>query len=374
MPDPGIIGEAHHLLDEQLAAVIRRVRLPRDHYLYRPFRVEQQLGEPGRVAQHQGQPLVGRNPPGEADRQHVVVQRVADPGQLGIGGAALAPGGVQPPPGLRHQPAAQDAADRPDPLGRRGRDEVPWLPVLRQRGVSVAGRPGSGSGTGRGQIQDLGRDPGRGVHAVRHRADRHLRGVEPRPQAGEHLPADLAVQPAHAVDPLRQPHPHHGHVEHAGIAAGVRLRAECEDPIARQRRIFRWPAELALHHLPGEPVDAGRHRGVRGEHRAGPAGGERLVEAEPAGRVLADALQAKEAGVALVGMEDLRLRVPGDRAELPDRAHPADAEQELLAEAVIAAPAVQPVGDLAQRGLVPLHVGVEQQQRYPAHLREPDLR
>ena len=69
--------------------------------------------------------------------------------------------------------------------------------------------------------------------------------------------------------------------------------------------------------------------------------------------VLADALEAEEAGVALVGVEDLRPRVPGDRAELPDRPHAADSEQQFLAEPVIAAAAVQPVGDLAQGRVVP---------------------
>ena len=78
--------------------------------------------------------------------------------------------------------------------------------------------------------------------------------------------------------------------------------------------------------------------------------------------------------MALVGMEDLGLRVAGDLAELPDRPHAADPEQQLLTEPVVAAAAVQPVGDLAQRWLVALHVGVEQQQRDPADLGQPDLR
>ena len=67
-------------------------------------------------------------------------------------------------------------------------------------------------------------------------------------------------------------------------------------------------------------------------------------------------------------------RVPAQRAERPDRAHPAHAEQQFLAEPVVAAAAVQPVGDLVQVGLVLLHVGVEQQQRDPADLGHPDLR
>src|ERR1022692_1151628 len=41
---------------------------------------------------------------------------------------------------------------------------------------------------------------------------------------------------------------------------------------------------------------------------------------------------------------------------------------------VIAGPAVQPVGDLAQGRVVALHIGIEQQQRHPADLGQPDLR
>ena len=78
--------------------------------------------------------------------------------------------------------------------------------------------------------------------------------------------------------------------------------------------------------------------------------------------------------MALVGVEDLGLGVRRDRAERPDRPDPADAEQQFLPEPVLAAAAVEPVGDLAQRRVVLLHVGVEQQQRDPADLRDPDLR
>ena len=78
--------------------------------------------------------------------------------------------------------------------------------------------------------------------------------------------------------------------------------------------------------------------------------------------------------MALVGVEDLGRGMPAQRAERPHRAHPADAEQQFLAQPVVAAAAVQPVGDLVQVGLVLLHVGVEQQQRDPADLGHPDLR
>ena len=87
------------------------------------------------------------------------------------------------------------------------------------------------------------------------------------------------------------------------------------------------------------------------------------------GRQLADPLQAEEARVALVGVEHLGLRVPGDRAVRADGAHPADADEDLLADALVLVAAVEPVGDAAQVGVVLLDVGVEQQQRHPADLR-----
>ena len=68
-------------------------------------------------------------------------------------------------------------------------------------------------------------------------------------------------------------------------------------------------------------------------------------------------------------MEHLRLDAEGVQG-----AHPADAEQDLLPQPVLAAAAVQPVGDRPLGGGVLVHVGVEQQQRRPADLGAPDLR
>ena len=182
------------------------------------------------------------------------------------------------------------------------------------------------------------------------------------------------MQLADAVDPLGQPHAHHGHVEHGRVAAGERLRAQGQHPVSRQRRVGGGPAEVPLYEVAAEPVDPGRHRRVRGEHRAGPAQLDGLLEGEALLGVLPDALHAEEAGVSLVGVEDLRLSMAGERAERPDRPDSAHAEEQFLPQPVIAAAAVEPVGDLAQRGLVLFHVGVEQQQRHPADLGHPDLR
>ena len=97
---------------------------------------------------------------------------------------------------------------------------------------------------------------------------------------------------------------------------------------------------------------------------------ERLVEAEALGVLqLADALEAQVAGVSLVGVEHRRRGVARRRAEGAHGAHPADADEDLLADPVVLVAAVEPVGDAAQVGLVLLDVGVEQQQRDAADAR-----
>ncbi len=63
---------------------------------------------------------------------------------------------------------------------------------------------------------------------------------------------------------------------------------------------------------------------------------------------------------------------PSMRGERADRPHPADTGQDLLHDAMFLVAAVEPVGDAAQLVLVLGDVGVQQQQRNPAHLRDPD--
>ena len=85
------------------------------------------------------------------------------------------------------------------------------------------------------------------------------------------------------------------------------------------------------------------HRRVGGEDAAGADRLDRLAEGEA--RLLdelADALEAEEAGVALVGVEHL-----GVDAERVERPHAADAEQDLLAQPVLGVAAVEAVGDVA---------------------------
>ena len=98
-------------------------------------------------------------------------------------------------------------------------------------------------------------------------------------------------------------------------------------------------AEVLRDEIDREAVDARGHGGVRGEHGARAADLERLVERHRRilGDELADALEAEEAGVALVRVEDLGCRGAGDAAVGAQGANAADAEQHLLLQAMLAA-------------------------------------
>ena len=89
--------------------------------------------------------------------------------------------------------------------------------------------------------------------------------------------------------------------------------------------------------------------------------------AVPLGDELAGALGEQERGVALVEVPRRRLE-----PERPDRPDAADAEDQLLVEPHLAAADVQDVGDRAVRLVVLGQVGVEQQDRHPPDLGEPD--
>ena len=207
------------------------------------------------------------------------------------------------------------------------------------------------------------------MYAVGDRADRHLGAVEAGPQLGEHLAAHDAVKLGDAVAALGHPQPHVGHVEHRRITLG----AELEDPFDGHARERAVTAEVALDQIHREAVDARGHGRVGREDGARAHGLLRLVERQAVRHQLADALDSEEAGVTLVGVEDLGLGVPGECCEGADRAYAPDAQQHLLVQPVLGGAAVEPVGDLALLGQVVLDVGVEQQQRDAADLGPPHV-
>ena len=367
VPDLGVVGEPDDVLDELLAAVVGRVRLAGDHQLDGALGVEQQPLEPLGVAHHQRQALVRRCTPREAHGQHVGVQRIVDPGELCAGRTPLGPRLGQASTGVLDEPLTQHPLGRPHRLTGDRVHDVP-------EGVDVLGvRRHAGA---RGELEDLAADPGGAVHAVGDGPDRHLGLVEGRPEPLEHPARDVPVQLGDAVGALGQAEAHDGHVEHRRVTALVVLGAQRQDPFDGDARAGAGVGEVLLDERPGEPVDPGGDRRVRGEHRRGASDLERGVEVQArTGGVdgeLADALQPQEPRVTLVGVEDLGRLVPGDARERPQRLDPADAEQQLLAQPVLGVAAVEAVGHVDVLLAVALHVGVEHEQRHASDPRHPD--
>ena len=119
----------------------------------------------------------------------------------------------------------------------------------------------------------------------------------------------------------------------------------------------------------GVGVVARRDRRVGGEDGARADGLERVV-GEP---VALDSRRASSSA-ANAAWPSLRCTTPGSIAERVQRAHAADAEQQVLGQAQVAVADVQARGDPAVGDVVLRAVGVEQQQRDAADVDAPDLR
>ena len=104
------------------------------------------------------------------------------------------------------------------------------------------------------------------------------------------------------------------------------------------------------------------------EDRPGAHGLEGLVDRQAlVDDEAADALEAEEAGVALVGVEHLRGLADG--VEGPDAP---DAQEDLLAQPVLGVASVEPVGHRPAGGVVAVDVGVEQVEVHPSDVGAPD--
>jgi hypothetical protein len=152
------------------------------------------------------------------------------------------------------------------------------------------------------------------------------------------------------------------------VVAVVTRLAERQQLLLGDATSFRPLAEVLADQIDVEGLVPGRYGRMRGEQRVSgdvaQRGGDRLGIPLPQ---LATPLERQEGGVALVD-------VPGRRLDPQrfERAGAADAEQDLLAEAHLAAAHVERRGDRAIRRMVDRQVGVEQQHRDASDLGPPD--
>ncbi len=133
--------------------------------------------------------------------------------------------------------------------------------------------------------------------------------------------------------------------------------AEREERFAIRAERAPGAREVGFDEAEGKRVVACRHRRVRRENRRAPDRLERRLERRAALDEIADALQHDKRRVAFV-------EVPGRwlNAHRLERAHAADAEDDLLLDARLAIAAVEARRQLAIPGRVLFEIGVEEKQ------------
>src|SRR5690606_29981230 len=145
--------------------------------------------------------------------------------------------------------------------------------------------------------------------------------------------------------------------------------AERHEPIPRLAHLPDVSAEIAFQQLGREIIVTGCDGGVgREDDACGRAQGG-IAEALALEQQGTRSLARGERGVTLVQVDDLRLEAGG-----AERAHAADAEEDLLLQTVLVVAAIQAVGDAAILGPVLRNVRVEQEERDAPHVGPPDAR
>ena len=161
------------------------------------------------------------------------------------------------------------------------------------------------------------------------------------------------------------------HVELGAVALDA--EAEAQQPL--DGHAARVGPAVAVEQGTGHPADevrvealvAGSDRRMDREHAVAAHDVEGIVERQARGDVLPRPFREQERGMAFV-------QVPhrGRQVELAQRPHAADAEHELLVQPHLATADVKDVRDRAVGVVVVRDVGVEQQDRDPPHLGDPD--
>ena len=173
-------------------------------------------------------------------------------------------------------------------------------------------------------------------------------------ERGPHLARDLAVQRGDAVRVGGEAQRHGREPERFGLAE----LAEREQVLLGDAGLVRERRDVVADQRGAEDLVAGGDGRVGGEDGGGLDVRDRVVGRHAVLDERADALDREEGGVALVHVEDVRVD-----AERLERTDAADAEQQLLADAVLAVAGVERVGE---------HLDLEQVERdgMPTSLRQ----
>ena len=169
-------------------------------------------------------------------------------------------------------------------------------------------------------------DPGREVHAVGDRRDRHFPHRQAGPQLFPHALRNFAVQAADRIAKGRSLHSADGHRE-GFVGLSARGTPQREERIQRDSRLQAVGSKMLPHHAQVETVESGGYRGVGGEDVVGARGMPGFIEGETVIRHQnANSLDGQERGMPFVhvingGVEAQRLvpRGSGFFAEPPRR-------------------------------------------------------
>ena len=329
------------------------MRLARHDDPHRPAGAVQQRAQPLGVAEQQVRALVRREAPREAEVERVLVEALEHRAErLRAVAAGLEPVGQHLADLVEHR--ALVGAVRPPQLQRRHRAR--GAEVRRPRALVAAPHQRGHRFAG----------PGREVHTVGHRRDRHLAFEQARPERVQQLLRGAAVHLADAVDVAREAHREVGHVEDAAAVFAV-LAPQREEAVPRQADPLLGVAEVGPDQVLAEAVVTRRHRRVRREQRGLRDVGPRRLEGQPlAAHEQRRALERQERRVPLVHVVARRTQVHGAQ-----QAHAAAAQHDLLLDPHLALAAVEVARDRAVLFAVLRHVGVEQVERHAADARAP---
>ena len=171
---------------------------------------------------------------------------------------------------------------------------------------------------------------------------------------------------ADGVRAVRQPQRERGHVELAAVA--VDAEAELEHPSTGTPPAVEQRPGDAADEVGVEALVAGRDRRVDGEHAVAPDRLPGRRRGSSRRRRISRARSARSSAEwPFVEVPDRRVQPQG-----PERPHAADAQDDLLVQPHLATADVQDVGDRPVGIRVLGAVRVEQQDRHPADLGEPD--
>ena len=286
------------------------------------------------IAQDHGRPLVGGEPPGEADGEDVRVEDVSGglDGLVALAAAAALP--ADAPADEGQQQVLQGVVRFPQLAGV---DAVDALPNVRlAHAVHPVGREVAVV-----ELLHLPGQPALDVDAVGDVSDGDFFLDAPGPEVRPHAAGDVAVQVADGVGAAGKLQPQHGHAE--GLVLVLRLDPpQAHQLLGRDAQFVAQRAEVLLDQVAVEAVVAGGHGRVGGEDGVLRHLAQGGVEAHAVVlHVVADGLQRGEGAVALVEMIDA-----GHDAQRLQRAHAADAGDQLLADAGAVVAAVEPGGQL----------------------------